>query len=152
MIYDHEMVKLSLRCQVKLTDMQVRGAPRTLLPGEPLCAPSPAVLTESLLSLLRALHAHKQWRSSVNKEILASLSNVNSLVKVIMTLAAAQEGDRSEEAGEERGEEDDQREDGDESGKLGEAGECCHLEDNDQPSPTTSEKSGGCFFCGVFFL
>ena len=86
----------------------------------------------------------------MNKEILASLSNVNSLVKVIMTLAAAQEGDRSEEAGEEHGEEDDQREDGDESGKLGEAGECCHLEDNDQPSPTTSEKSGGRFICGVF--
>lgn len=78
--------------KVKLTDMQVRGAPRTLLPGEPSCAPSLAVMTEALVSFIRSLHRHAPWKSVINKHILDSLSNLSSLVKLIMDCASAENG------------------------------------------------------------
>ncbi len=62
--------KCRVALQVKITDMQVRGAPRTLFPGEPQCAPSPVVLAEALVSLLRELHRSAAWAPSINTALL----------------------------------------------------------------------------------
>ncbi|KAJ8891491.1 hypothetical protein PR048_004019 [Dryococelus australis] len=51
--------------QVKMTDMQVRGTPRDMLPGDPQCAPLPAVLAESYVTLLRKLVNHSGWNKQV---------------------------------------------------------------------------------------
>lgn len=56
--------------KVKITDMQVRGAPRTLYPGEPLCAPAPVVVVESVVNLLRLLHSSSFWTSHINAALL----------------------------------------------------------------------------------
>lgn len=42
--------------QVKITDMQVKGTSRTLLAGDPMCAPSSVVMSEALISTVRLLH------------------------------------------------------------------------------------------------
>jgi hypothetical protein len=51
--------------QVKMTDMQVRGTPRDLLPGDPYCAPLSGVLAEAYISLLRKLSTTDTWSRQV---------------------------------------------------------------------------------------
>lgn len=51
--------------QVKMTDMQVRGTPRDMLPGDPYCAPLSAVLAEAYISLLRKLSTTDAWSRQV---------------------------------------------------------------------------------------
>ena len=86
--------------------MQVRGAPRTLHPGEPLCAPVTTVIVEALILLLRQLHRCGGWTAQVNRVLVARLQSVSHLVKVI---AGEGEGGmmpdvEEEEEGEEEGE------------------------------------------------
>jgi hypothetical protein len=52
--------------QVKMTDMQVRGTPRDMLPGDPYCAPLSAVLAEAYISLLRKLSTTDAWSRQVD--------------------------------------------------------------------------------------
>ena len=56
--------------------MQVRGAPRTLYPGEPLCAPAPVVVVESIVNLLRQLHSSSAWTSYINGALLDRYSGI----------------------------------------------------------------------------
>jgi hypothetical protein len=48
-----------------MTDMQVRGTPRDMLPGDPYCAPLSAVLAEAYISLLRKLSTSDMWSRQV---------------------------------------------------------------------------------------
>jgi len=48
-----------------MTDMQVRGTPRDMLPGDPYCAPLSAVLAEAYISLLRKLSTTDAWSRQV---------------------------------------------------------------------------------------
>lgn len=45
--------------------MQVCGAPRELLAGDPLCAPVPFLMSESYIELIRTLHSTDQWTNQV---------------------------------------------------------------------------------------
>ncbi|KAA8584475.1 hypothetical protein FQN60_008260 [Etheostoma spectabile] len=59
--------------KVALRDLQMRGMPSNLLPGEPLCSPRTTVLLESTVHLLRRLHQCDQWASHVNNHIHSHL-------------------------------------------------------------------------------
>ncbi|XP_037084977.1 probable E3 ubiquitin-protein ligase HERC1 [Pollicipes pollicipes] len=66
--------------KVKMTDMQLRGSPRDLLAGEPLCAPAAAVLLEAHVALIRTLHSTPAWTEHVNKCLLRRLSRIKELM------------------------------------------------------------------------
>ncbi|XP_013415684.1 probable E3 ubiquitin-protein ligase HERC1 isoform X1 [Lingula anatina] len=69
--------------KVKITDMQVRGAPRDLLPGDPMCAPAMAVIIESTVHLLRVLHLLEGWGSTINLCLLDRLKIIRQLIKML---------------------------------------------------------------------
>ncbi|XP_070543560.1 probable E3 ubiquitin-protein ligase HERC1 isoform X2 [Ptychodera flava] len=69
--------------KVKICDMQVRGAPRDLLPGDPLCAPMPAVLAEANISLIRALHRDSNWMNIINMCLLERFQYIRKLTAVM---------------------------------------------------------------------
>jgi E3 ubiquitin-protein ligase HERC1 len=48
-----------------MTDVQVQGAPRDMLPGDPHCAPIAAVLAEAYIFLLRKLSTTDTWSRQV---------------------------------------------------------------------------------------
>ena len=75
-----------------MTDMQVKGTPRTLYPGDPLCSPAPAVLTEALIQLLRTLHRHSTWTTVINKHILERLRHTGRLADLIAAEAGSDIG------------------------------------------------------------
>jgi len=54
--------------------MQIRGTPWNLVPGEPHCAPEPAVLSESYVSLIRVLHRNSNWTQYVNACLMERLA------------------------------------------------------------------------------
>lgn len=66
--------------KVKIVDMQVRGSPHDLDPGDPLCAPEPAVMAESYISLLRQLHESPNWTQQVNDCIIERLNQTKDLL------------------------------------------------------------------------
>ncbi|XP_071450243.1 probable E3 ubiquitin-protein ligase HERC1 [Hetaerina americana] len=66
--------------KVKLTDMQFRGSPRDLLPGDPQCAPLTAVLVEAHISLIRKLHACDMWTQQVNDCLIERLTQTKDLL------------------------------------------------------------------------
>lgn len=45
--------------------MQLLSTPRELLAGDPQCAPSPVVLVEAYIHLIRNLHASDFWTNEV---------------------------------------------------------------------------------------
>jgi len=51
---------------VKITDYEPKRPLKTLLPGEPQCAPFAAALAESHVTLLRKLHATDIWNKFVS--------------------------------------------------------------------------------------
>lgn len=57
--------------------MRVRDVPKTLLPGEPYCAPAPVVIVEATITLLRTLQA--SVRVVENKVERKSNSHENSV-------------------------------------------------------------------------
>lgn len=67
--------------QVALHDLQMRGMPSNLLPGEPLCSPRSMVLVESTVQLLRRLHRCDQWAPLINKYIHSQLELIGPLLK-----------------------------------------------------------------------
>lgn len=67
--------------QVALRDLQMRGMPNNLFPGEPLCSPRAAVLLESTVQLLRRLHQCDQWASHINQYIHTHLEIIGPLLK-----------------------------------------------------------------------
>ncbi|XP_071541149.1 LOW QUALITY PROTEIN: probable E3 ubiquitin-protein ligase HERC1 [Panulirus ornatus] len=66
--------------KVKMVDMQVRGSPRDLDPGDPLCAPQAAVLAEAHIALLRQLHEASTWTQQVNDCIIERLNQTKELI------------------------------------------------------------------------
>ncbi|KAK7862054.1 hypothetical protein R5R35_011478 [Gryllus longicercus] len=66
--------------KVKMTDMQVRGTPRDMLPGDPHCAPQAAVLAEAHISLLRRLGATDTWAQQVNDCLVERLNQARELL------------------------------------------------------------------------
>lgn len=67
--------------QVALRDLQMRGMPSNLLPGEPLCSPRTTVLLESTVQLLRRLHQCDQWASHINQYIHTHLELIGPLLR-----------------------------------------------------------------------
>ncbi|CAH1255597.1 HERC1 [Branchiostoma lanceolatum] len=70
--------------KVKITDMQVRGAPRDLLPGDPTCAPAPAVTSEAAVQLIRTLHRQEGWTGHINNCIMDRLGNIKRLYEITL--------------------------------------------------------------------
>ncbi|XP_078688080.1 putative E3 ubiquitin-protein ligase HERC1 isoform X3 [Branchiostoma floridae x Branchiostoma belcheri] len=70
--------------KVKITDMQVRGAPRDLLPGDPTCAPAPAVTSEAAVQLIRTLHRQEGWTGHINNCIMDRLGNIKRLYEMTL--------------------------------------------------------------------
>lgn len=67
--------------KVALHDLEMRGMPSHLLPGEPLCSPQTTVLLESTLQLLRRLHQCDHWSPLINKHIHTQLELIGPLLK-----------------------------------------------------------------------
>ncbi|XP_065821674.1 probable E3 ubiquitin-protein ligase HERC1 isoform X4 [Labrus bergylta] len=67
--------------KVALRDLQMRGMPSNLLPGEPLCSPRTTVLLESTVQLLRRLHQYEQWALHINEYIHTHLELIGPLLK-----------------------------------------------------------------------
>ena len=66
--------------KVKMVDMQVRGSPRDLDPGDPMCAPQAAVMAEAHVSLLRQLHESSTWTQHINDCIIERLNQTCDLI------------------------------------------------------------------------
>ncbi|XP_034457870.1 probable E3 ubiquitin-protein ligase HERC1 isoform X1 [Hippoglossus hippoglossus] len=67
--------------KVALRDLQMRGMPSNLLPGDPLCSPRTMVLLESTVHLLRRLHQCDAWALHINHYIHTHLELIGFLLK-----------------------------------------------------------------------
>lgn len=59
--------------------MSIKGAPRDLLPGDPVCAPLPAILAEATVSLIRSLYRHENWSEHITSRLVQGLEEIKSL-------------------------------------------------------------------------
>ncbi|XP_015230673.1 PREDICTED: probable E3 ubiquitin-protein ligase HERC1 [Cyprinodon variegatus] len=62
--------------KVKICDMQMRGTPRDLLPGDPVCSPMATVLVEATTQLIRILHRTDHWTHRINKIMIERLHKI----------------------------------------------------------------------------
>uniref|UniRef100_A0A1A7WGI3 HECT-type E3 ubiquitin transferase n=1 Tax=Iconisemion striatum TaxID=60296 RepID=A0A1A7WGI3_9TELE len=62
--------------KVKICDMQMRGTPRDLLPGDPVCSPMATVLVEATTQLIRVLHRTDHWTHRINKTMIERLHKI----------------------------------------------------------------------------
>ncbi|XP_035991713.1 probable E3 ubiquitin-protein ligase HERC1 isoform X3 [Fundulus heteroclitus] len=62
--------------KVKICDMQMRGTPRDLLPGDPVCSPTATVLVEATTQLIRILHRTDHWTHRINKTMIERLHKI----------------------------------------------------------------------------
>ncbi|XP_030044055.1 putative E3 ubiquitin-protein ligase HERC1 [Microcaecilia unicolor] len=67
--------------KVKICDMQMRGTPRDLLPGDPICSPVAAVLAEATVQLIRILHRTDRWTHCINKKMIERLHKIKTCLK-----------------------------------------------------------------------
>ncbi|KAG8576379.1 hypothetical protein GDO81_009838 [Engystomops pustulosus] len=67
--------------KVKICDMQMRGTPRDLLPGDPICSPVSTVLAESSVQLLRILHRTERWTHCINKKMVERLQKIKGCLR-----------------------------------------------------------------------
>ncbi|XP_036385733.1 probable E3 ubiquitin-protein ligase HERC1 isoform X2 [Megalops cyprinoides] len=67
--------------KVALCDLQMRGMPSDLLPGEPLCSPRATVLLEATVQLLRRLHLCDGWTAHVNQHVQSRLELIAPLLR-----------------------------------------------------------------------
>lgn len=56
--------------------MQMRGTPRDLLPGDPVCSPVATVLAEATTQLIRILHRSDHWTHRINKIMTERLHKI----------------------------------------------------------------------------
>lgn len=70
-----------MSAQVKICDMQMRGTPRDLLPGDPICSPVAAVLAEATIQLIRILHRTDRWTHCINKKMVERLYKIKGCLK-----------------------------------------------------------------------
>ncbi|KAJ8338960.1 hypothetical protein SKAU_G00357460 [Synaphobranchus kaupii] len=66
--------------KVALCDLQMRGMPSDLLPGEPLCSPRATVLLQASVQLLRRLHLCDGWTTHINQHIQSRLELIGPLL------------------------------------------------------------------------
>ncbi|XP_036391158.1 probable E3 ubiquitin-protein ligase HERC1 isoform X2 [Megalops cyprinoides] len=64
--------------KVKICDMQMRGTPRDLLPGDPICSPVATVLAEAATQLIRILHRTDRWTHCINKNMMERLHKIKA--------------------------------------------------------------------------
>ncbi|XP_075941225.1 putative E3 ubiquitin-protein ligase HERC1 [Anarhichas minor] len=62
--------------KVKICDMQMRGTPRDLLPGNPVCSPMATVLAEATTQLIRILHRTDLWTHRINETMTERLHRI----------------------------------------------------------------------------
>ncbi|XP_060031692.1 probable E3 ubiquitin-protein ligase HERC1 [Erinaceus europaeus] len=67
--------------KVKICDMQMRGTPRDLLPGDPICSPVATVLAEATIQLIRILHRTDRWTYCINKKMMERLHKIKLCAK-----------------------------------------------------------------------
>ncbi|KTF84357.1 hypothetical protein cypCar_00021780, partial [Cyprinus carpio] len=67
--------------KVKICDMQMRGTPRDLLPGDPICSPVATVLAEATTQLVRILHRSERWTQTINSSILQRLQQIRGCLR-----------------------------------------------------------------------
>lgn len=56
--------------------MQMRGTPRDLLPGDPVCSPTATVLAEATTQLIRILHRTELWTHCINRTMTERLHKI----------------------------------------------------------------------------
>ncbi|XP_067298543.1 probable E3 ubiquitin-protein ligase HERC1 isoform X4 [Pseudorasbora parva] len=100
--------------KVKICDMQMRGTPRDLLPGDPICSPVATVLAEATTQLVRILHRSERWTQTINHSILQRLEQIRGCLREgtppagatrLRKSRSAQSRDEQDEKEEEREEE-----------------------------------------------
>ncbi|XP_069046831.1 probable E3 ubiquitin-protein ligase HERC1 isoform X3 [Lepisosteus oculatus] len=64
--------------KVKICDMQMRGTPRDLLPGDPICSPVATVLAEATTQLIRILHRTDLWTHCINGNMMERLRGIKA--------------------------------------------------------------------------
>ncbi|TRY89487.1 hypothetical protein DNTS_016060 [Danionella cerebrum] len=101
--------------KVKICDMQMRGTPRDLLPGDPICSPVATVLAEATSQLVRILHRSERWTQTINDCILQRLQQIRcclregassprvTRLRKSRSAHSREEQDEKEERGEEKG-------------------------------------------------
>ncbi|KAI4901439.1 hypothetical protein NFI96_014722 [Prochilodus magdalenae] len=67
--------------KVALCDLQMRGMPNDLLPGDPLCSPRTTVLLEATVQLLRRLHLSDDWTPHINLHMSRRLDLIGPLMR-----------------------------------------------------------------------
>ncbi|KAG2470375.1 HERC1 ligase, partial [Polypterus senegalus] len=67
--------------KVKICDMQMRGTPRDLLPGDPICSPVAAVLAEAAIQLVRILHRTDRWTHCINRNMMERLQKIKTCLR-----------------------------------------------------------------------
>lgn len=66
--------------KVEIFDMQMSGAPRELLAGDPQCAPVPVLLAEAYIHLIRTLHNTDFWCSQINECLIERLNQAKEIL------------------------------------------------------------------------
>nr|XP_057932865.1 probable E3 ubiquitin-protein ligase HERC1 isoform X3 [Doryrhamphus excisus] len=74
--------------KVKICDMQMRGTPRDLLPGDPVCSPMATVLAEATTQLIRILHRTDDWTHRINKTMIERLYKIKPCFRESATHAS----------------------------------------------------------------
>ncbi|XP_035381674.1 probable E3 ubiquitin-protein ligase HERC1 isoform X2 [Electrophorus electricus] len=105
--------------KVKICDMQMRGTPRDLLPGDPICSPVATVLVEATVQLLRVLHRWERWTPPINRCMLQRLQQIRGCLRgsVPPPGGARLRKSRSAQSREEQEEREEEREE--RAGKAG---------------------------------
>lgn len=85
---------LGLCFQVKICDMQMRGTPRDLLPGDPVCSPMATVLAEATTQLIRILHRTDHWTHRINKTIIERLHKIKLCFRDAASMSGGVGGQR----------------------------------------------------------
>uniref|UniRef100_A0A3Q2XK51 HECT-type E3 ubiquitin transferase n=1 Tax=Hippocampus comes TaxID=109280 RepID=A0A3Q2XK51_HIPCM len=80
--------------KVKICDMQMRGTPRDLLPGDPVCSPMATVLAEATTQLIRILHRTNDWTHRINKTMIERLQKIKPCFRDTASASTSSGGQR----------------------------------------------------------
>ncbi|KAG7482603.1 putative E3 ubiquitin-protein ligase HERC1 isoform X2 [Solea senegalensis] len=80
--------------KVKICDMQMRGTPRDLLPGDPVCSPMATVLAEATTQLIRILHRTDHWTHRINKTMIDRLHKIKPCFRELAGASGSGGGQR----------------------------------------------------------
>ncbi|CAL8352432.1 unnamed protein product [Merluccius merluccius] len=115
--------------KVKICDMQMRGTPRDLLPGDPVCSPVATVLAEATTQLIRILHRADHWTHRINKIMVERLHTIKACFRESASSSGSGQRLKKSRSVQSREEHDAQRESQDaalfqeERGRQGRLGE-----------------------------